>query len=448
MAKYRIGFLPFGTDDEDIALQDSLTQAAGIEVSYSSDQGGGQIIDANGFDPNGAKPRYYNLSANLTNYAKLFSGCHISFEISTALIERDYAGAANNYFISSTSGRLDIQKLSDYLTHKNNNAISTARSKISSYGKGTMTRVDIVQRQGTVSVYYDYLRMSLGKAGTGGGSAYWAGFYIGGLTTLAAYMEAGFKLKNLQISFRPQAFPVSTEYGSILFVGSSFTTGGSFPTPASGISGETWPEHAGYGYNGAGAAITNVSDSYYDVNVQPTIIRELSKRGIWTRNNKNYGKSGGEEGLGDIATYQTLAFTNGHRPKVIFCESGTNDAALASATLATRIAAFETYYKARLTEANSKGVKHFVMANTASLRNNPTYRTADYDLSLSMVNAVIDSVYAWSKTQSFTMQTHYADIYNLHGAANPDSTHFNSGDIHRSEKGAYLAGICLASALF
>ena len=72
MAKYRFGFLDFGTDDEDIAIQDSLTQAAGVEVSYSVDQGlGNQLIDSDGFDPNGDKARYYNL-VGVPNYLHLF----------------------------------------------------------------------------------------------------------------------------------------------------------------------------------------------------------------------------------------------------------------------------------------------------------------------------------------------------------------------------------------
>lgn len=446
MAKHRIGFLSFGADDEDIALQDSLTQAAGTEVSYATDPSGGQIIDSGGFDANNLRARTYPISTGLVNYANLYNQFHISFEISTGLMKRDYVGG-DNYYISSTGGRLSMQKISDYNIVSINNAIATARSKISVIGKGSMTRVDIVGLRGVVSVFYDYLRMSHGKITSGGDSSFWASLYVGGFTTLTGYIDAGFKIMNLQVSFRPQSFPVSTEYGSILFVGTSFVTGGSFPTPAASVTGETWPEHCGYGYNSAGAAITNVSDSYYDVNVQPTIIRELSRHGIWTNNNKNYGKSGGEEGLGDIATYQTRAFTDGHRPKVIFCESGTNDAALASATLATRIAAFETYYKARLTEANSKGVKHYVMANTPSLRANPTYRTADYDKSLAMVNDVIGTVYAWSKTQGFIMQTYYADIYTLHGGAYPNLSHFNFSDIHRSEYGSYLAGVCLANSL-
>lgn len=444
MAKYRQGFLPYGTDDEDIVLQDTLTQAEGVEVSYSSDQAGTPDITSDGFDKNGGRARLYDLAVGaVANWQNLFHQGSLSFEVDTDFIKQDHSPSANSYIMSRTQGWI-FKGTAGYITGYFLAQTGTGQIKVNSIGKPIKTRIEIHWRQGKFDFIVDGLRVSRGQIGNhASGVTNFQKWYLGGLTT-ATSGDSGFKVKNFQLSFRPQQFPISPEYGSIGFIGTSYVTQGSFPKWVNPVAGETWPEDPGYGFIQPDTANPNGGE-FNDVGALPTFVRQLSKQGIWTNHNKNYGHAGASLHSGAISTKQTEMFADGgFRPKVIYSDSGTNDAANLSAVIAD----FETNYKAMLTEANGKGVKHYVLCTIPSLRNDPTYQTDAYDAHLAVLNAIIQSLPAWSIAQGHDMQVHLSDNFNNFGGHDLDPADWKTApNIHPNDQGSYKIGKWMAEAL-
>lgn len=443
MTKHRQGFLPYATDDDDIVLQDSLTQAEGIEVSYSSDQSGTPDIDSDGYDKNGSKARLFDLSGNVDNWQNLFYQGHESFDVDLDFIKADRSPSENSYICSNTRGWI-FKAAAGYIQRRFQDSTATAKIEISSIGKSNKVRIETHWRQGKLDFYVDGLRVSRGQIGNhADGITSFQKWYAGGLTTSTAG-DSGFKVKNYQLSFRPQQFPISPEYGSIGFIGTSFVTTASFPKWITPVSGETWPEDPGYGFVQPDAVNPNGGE-FDDVGALPTFIRQLSKREIWTNNNKNYGHAGASLHSGAISTKQTQMFADGgFKPKVIYSDTGTNDAANLSAVTAD----FETNYKAMLTEANGKGVKHYVLCTIPSLRNDPTYQTENHDAHLLVLNTIIKALPAWSVAQGHTMQIHLSDNFANFGGHNLNPLDWKQPDnIHPNAQGSYKIGKWMAEAL-
>ncbi len=446
MSRQLQGFLSFGDSDDDIAIQDSMTQVAGVEVLYSVDAGvpNDPIIDGDGWSPDGGDARLYNVGVNLANNQRLFDECHISFEVDTAFIDFDFT-SSNQYLISGTQMLL-LKSVSGYLQLTYLGSSSSGRLVLSANGKESKTRFDIVARRGIVDIYVDFLLVSRGPVGShASGRSNLDLLYAGGLRTTNGDWS-GYKIKNYQLSFRNQKFPISNEYGSIGFIGDSFITGGSFPVWASLPLGAHNPIDPGYGFNNSDIPLT-LGGSFRDAGQLPTLFRELSKNGIWTENNKNYARSGASINSGALAAKQTeMLLISGYRPKVIYNCSGANDAAAVSSH-ATVQANYETQIKAMLTEANSKGVKHYVMQTSASLRADPTYQTKAFDDHLAALNAITVTLKDWSISQGHTMNVHIADNFNNFGGHNLDLSDFADANIHPNTQGSQKIGKWMAEAL-
>lgn len=438
MARYRNGFLPFGSDDEDIVLRAQLKSPTADEAGYSFGvmQSGAVAATDYSWNDNGMAlvnsvlPIRWVLSS-LSKGSFFSHHGNISFEVEVGYFSNvpaatKYLWSTNRFYAQQTSAGTITQTFTQATS--NSNAI-----QVSPVGKGTHVRVDITYKDGDAILFFDYLPMA--RININGFVGTVTDFYMQGLTSVANSGHTNVRVRNLQISHRPQRYKAS---GSILFLGDSFTVQGNTNALLIGGNHKNW-WYPGYGFTAADAAAT--AGSYLDVGMQSTIIRELSRNGIWTNDNFNYAKSGGTvaDALTKFTTFK--ADNKGKIPRVVFINTGTNDVAQLIAE-ATTASTFQTL----LTDIRNLGVEHVAAWTPASLHNNPTYNTTAYDNAHAGYNRVVETTnVTYCAAQGFP-----SDFYNIipvfsgMGGHNIDSTKFQTSDIHPNINGQYDIGKIVA----
>ena len=207
------------------------------------------------------------------------------------------------------------------------------------------------------------------------------------------------------------------------------------------------PEDPGPGFDSADV-LNTVKGLFRDAGYLPTFIRVLSKRGVWTTNNKNYCRSGAAV-TGTIPAKLDEMFLQGnYRPQCVIAGAGTNDAA----NLSTNLATFETNVKAMITTCEGKKVSYMLFWTVPSLRATSTYRTAGYDALLLSINTIILALPAWSVAQGYTMKVGVCDVFTKFGGHSINAQDFGSTspgteNIHPSDQGSNKLGIWMAQAL-
>lgn len=442
MAKTRNGFLPFGSLDEDILVRAALKTADNTENGYSfavGQSGANLNTDFSYTDAGvalvGSVPPMRWVLSPLTNGAFLTQ--HGSYQCD---IEVGYIGnvpSATKYAVTTTRGWLQqtnagvISQNWNVPTAPNSNALT-----LSQVGKGTHFNFQVHYQGGYEIVFVDYLPVAVKHLRTQTGSI--TDVYVHGLTTVANSGHTNIRIKNLQLSTRPQRFPVS---GSFLLLGDSITCMGN--STANQIGGNhvlSW--EPGYGFQSDGVTSYG-SGAYFDVGLIPTMVRELSKKGVWTNDNVNIAQSGGSVSHAITQLNTWMAANKGKVPKVVICNLGTNNIAGGQ-----DIASAKTEYESLLTTIYNLGVQHVACWTPPSLRNATTYQTAAYDTKHVDFNAIVET----SNPAYCTAQGFRSDFYRVipafaeMGGHNFDVTEYETANnIHPTIKGHLHLGQIIAS---
>lgn len=435
MARYRNGFPPFGSDDEDIVLRAALKTATADENGYSWGvmQSGAVAATDYSWNENGMAlvnsvlPIRWILSG-LAKGGFFSSQGNISFEVELAYFSNvpsatKYLWSTNRFYAQQTN----VGTISQTFTQATSNSNTI---QVSPIGKSTHVRVDITYKTGDAILFFDYLPMA--RININGWTGTVTDFYMQGLTSVSNSGHTNVRVRNLQISHRPQRYPPS---GSILFLGDSITVQGNTNSLLIGGNHKNW-WYPGYGFTAADAVAA--SGGYLDVGLQSTLFRELSRNGIWTNDNFNYAKSGGTAADALTKLNEFIAANKGKKPRVVLIGCGTNDIAQLIPE-ATTASTFQTL----LTTIRNLGVEHVGCWTPPSLRNNPTYATTTYNNAHDAYNRVVETTnVTYCAAQGFP-----SDFYNVipvftgMGGHNFDPTRFQSADIHPNITGQYEIGM-------
>lgn len=434
MARYPNGFLPFGSDDEDIVLRAALKSATADEAGYSFgvSQAGAVLATDYSWSENGmmlvnSVPPIRWILNTLPRGALFSAHGNISFEVEKAYFSN--LPAATKYMVSTTRAWFQQTTTGNVaLNHTQASAFSNTLN-VSAIGKGSHVRVDITYQEGDAIVSIDYLPMARFNLAPFGGTV--TDLYAQGLTATANSGNTNIRIRNLQLSHRPQRYPTS---GSILFLGDSFTEQGNVASTITGGNHKNW-WFPGYGFAATDAVAT--AGTYADVGLQATLFRELSKNGIWTNDNFNYAKAGGTVDTATTKFNEFLANNKGKVPKVVLILCGTNDTTAQTAE-ATTAARFQTL----LTAIYNAGVRRVACWKPPSLHNDPTYNTSVYDAVHVTYNRVVES----TNVTYCAAQGYPANFYTVipafekMGGHSIDSAMFQTANLHPNQIGSYELG--------
>ena len=191
--------------------------------------------------------------------------------------------------------------------------------------------------------------------------------------------------------------------------------------------------HPGYGFDSGDSPISS-GGNFKRCRIQSELFRRLTKVGIFTRGNINYAKSGATAAT--AATKIAEMFAAGHRPKIIACLIGTNDAATIGST-----ATFESNYQSIITTAYNNGCKGLAALTIPSLEGNPSYQSKPYRDKVDELNGVVASLPAWAESQGYGAGfVKGGDGFNAFGGHEIDTSEFQTNNVHPNEKGSGKLG--------
>ena len=447
-----IGFESYGSTDENIAYQTPLTSEASLGT-IGDTQSGTQVFSADGVDINGSNGIELDLINNLSDYLNLYTEGNISFEIDTAYIDENNTVASVEYIFSKRKTGVGtkrgwLEKLTTGLLQLRWEGLSESTVhpvRVWPYGKDDVTRIELNWDSNVMEFYVDDLLMWEYKdrpANVSGAQSV-DYFYLGSDIDNTSQVETGTNIKNFQMSFHKRLFTTDGETKSILFLGdsqiqqNSFDEGMGFSATKATVN----RYNPGWGYTNLTTPRTNSNSSNRDTGILPTIFRDLSKRGVWTRDNNNYSVGGSY--VADVIDYYNLSVTNGVSATHIVCGTGTNN--VTNLTTATD---FRADIRALVTSLESAGVENIVFMNIPTPTNNTSYASTTYQDKCDELNAEIAALSAWAASSNYSITIEVADVFSaLGGHSAPEAYFVEADNLHIGRAGSVICGNTISALL-
>jgi len=406
MPTYPVGFLPYGSDDDSIIVQEPLTSSAGVFTAVGADAGT-EVFSSDGVQ---LSKTLSLTKTDLTSAQKtaLLSGGCVTIYIERDFVDEGYLGgsvvADNEYLMNFYgSNHMGIYKGngSNQMTARVNSTAFAAGARTRNASKDTYVRFDLSWVGNLATVYLDYFPITtLAFAPT---ANQFDAIYAGGRLGSSPQSH---KVKNYQLGTRPVMLPVHPDFSSIVSVGHSFGVNGDYPTANALIKGD----------GGLGDERTFV-----------TIQRELAKKGFGIGGNRIDDYSVAGEKTADLAAQVTSALAAHSTVTAAIIQIGINDV-ITNTVSATN----QTDIQTEVDRLTAVGCKYILLNNCTTTAMDAAYLpVATYTARVDEFNGYVDALVAANS------EVYLVDMFNHFGGhSNYDVNDFAAGpDIHPSEQG-------------
>lgn len=450
------GWLPYGSSDDSVILQVSLTSQSELEaVSATSSAGiiADPTFDANlGMKCTGSSAGW--LITELTGYEALDNEGQISMEVESSYLTTSLASApstgddtvANNANDPTILGIRDAASNFGSVFGVNNVAQEVAKAAFTNFDGGLDSSRDLqfdAARNSTTPsnapIYFhsegkpQYSTINVGWAGNN----HWLSvngkmimmesftrhtgafnrLYIGNLIGGVGYRMGDWFVRNLQISNRRPSFPVHRLLRRVI----------------------TWSDSL---FESVDTYSATTNDAAMDNTVNAQIRERLGERGVycgWLDSDINDGYTvyTGVNNFSDVLSTITDA-----KPDIVVCQFGTNDVGAGASFSATSFTDTATDgYKALIDSLIAGGVQK-IIACTVPTRNNASGNTQAITDAITAANSAIADL------PSYNSNVHVADVFAAMGGHSAAANNFQSDGIHMNGVGMYAHGQAVADALF
>jgi len=371
--------------------------------------------------------------------AALNAGGRISFEVPLSLI--DSYPTATEYFISKSGGWTEFREsIHGYLRTKFPESGDAARVYTDAGvrdGVDTSTHVEIACAWDGSNIWMevDKLPFSTTRSAPGADSAFNA-VYLVGLSGTAATGD-GLTMRNAQIFTGAPNYTANPDYGKIVFFGDSFLRQGALSSTQ--VANATIDWDPGYGFDSGGAPSSG-GNYTSDCGLIAAFMRECYRGGLQPGSSNHNDGEGGDNILACKSRVQTWFTSNTAQVAVI--SIGANDIGSATPMTAQEKIDNEADYKTIIDECTAGGCNRIVINKVASLRNDATYQTSAHDSDIDWWNNTLVPL-----MEQYNNRVVIADCFTAMGGLTPDSTLFQSGNLHPNSKGQHKYGKTLGEAL-
>lgn len=412
-------------------MRDADTDENGISSVGAIQTSNPPDFDADGGATGTASSKAVTLNASAFATALNVSGS-IRFEVPRAFF--DAYPAATEYFISKTGGWSEWRSSGSGYTRgrfpEDDNIVDIFTDPSTRDGILTADYLEVRFAWDANDTYYvlDHLPFSAARTVTDAASSMNT-IYLGGLTGSAGSGE-GIRLKDVVVSTGGPVYTANPDYGKIVFFGDSFLVQGALSSGQVGAADIFW--NPGYGFaNGGGASSGGSYTS--DTGLIAAFFRECFRGGLIPASNCHNDAESGDSVAACKVRVSTWTASNTLQTAVIVL--GANDTADLSAFSASRKATLIADYKEIIDDLVAAGANRILISNTPSGRNNPTNQTANHDANVAFFNDVLVPT-----IEGYNGRVVSSDIFTPLGGNSPNSSYFQSGDIHPDADGQHLVG--------
>lgn len=421
-------------------LRDSDTDEGGISSVGSIQDSLPPAFDATNGATGDGSSKAVSLDTSGINTA-FNTGGSVRFHVPVSMI--DAYPSATEYFISKSGGWTEwLASGSGYM-----------RSRMPESGDPIAVYTDADARTGVLSDDYiemvvawdssncwfevDKLPFTTTRTSPGADSAF-DDLYLVGLTSTGGTGD-GITMRDASVYTGPISYPANPDYGKFVFFGDSFPVQGAMSSVQAGTSDGSMFWNPGPGYINGGAASTGGNYSS-DCCLIAAFFRECFRGGLIPgSSNHNDCESG--DSISATLTRATTWFGS-NTAQVAVITVGANNVADSSPFDATDKANHESNYKELIDLCVANGCNRVVINTVATLRNDPTFQTSAHDTNIAWWNNTLIP-----RLKSHSDRVVVADTFSAMGGLTPDTTLFQSGNLHPNLKGQHVYGRTMALAL-